>query len=214
MTRVFHLDRPAQEIIVELINVTNNTNYKPEELELVTVVPEPSTVIPYSTIPQQVRYRTHAVVRETGINAGTPITYFRLCLATYLYKDLVNEQSLNAPGVLIDRYPTSVATAIEDALAYLESEYKVILKPEDVQIISRPDLRAPDRTWPVSVALRRDHPVWVGSLVLTAYDPDEGDEPLPTWVSQLNGHLYPDMFASTWVSMLPGHDYPTINAQS
>ena len=178
MSTVLDFSRPAKDLIVSIINETLNANLDMADIAAITISESYVDQIPYSTIPDRLRYVTRAVLSiaapttMTDVRFRYPdvrIKYFRLSLVTFLYRDVVGVDWTSEAENFSDPYVTTEETAAADALTYLQTTYGVRLEPSDCLVESQPELIDEDGYWPVVITVRKDHPVWIGAVRLAAH---------------------------------------------
>lgn len=166
-------DKPSLDSLLELLKQQRYVTLNPSHVVILNVSayvgPELTTeqVIEQTTFDTQLRLRLS--VPEKAPEELT-FLYSRLLLSAFLYRHIVVPQQLKVPALLIDRFETTVDTYAVDALAYLKSEYKVQLSLDECGIASRHASPHLDGTWDVIITPNVNHPVWVGPVVLTAYN--------------------------------------------
>lgn len=178
MPTVLDFGKPAKELVVDIINDSLNSNLNAADIAAITISENIVDQIPYSTIPNRTRYLTRAVLSIANPTAmadarfrypDVRIKYFRLSLATFLYRDVTDVDWASEAESFSDPYVTTEDTAEADALTHLQTSYGVRLEPSDCFVESQLELIDANGFWPVVVTMRKDHPVWMGAVRLAAH---------------------------------------------
>lgn len=157
-------DKPTIESLVDLINLSNRTYIRYDEIEIVDVVPiaGSETELYNTTVTVKLAKRTNSPILG-------PMTYGRLDIAQYIPYPLPFEyDGAGDPDMLFDQ---------------LRALHHVWLSPDDSEVVlSEVNL---DGSRSVSFRPKPDHPVWTGVLEVVAVPSNHLELLMP--VSNLNG---------------------------
>ncbi len=166
-------DKPAKESLLDLIERQRQHRFDPTHVDILSVTPFDERPLTTQHVLERTLFSTTAELELNLPNKPVEIIqvqYFRLLLSAFLYKDVIKPLKNMTPFLFNDRFATTQSSFAEDALAYLNEEYHVALAPEDCAIISRHSTPHLNGTWDVVVTPLLTHPVWVGPVLLTAYN--------------------------------------------
>lgn len=166
-------DKPSLESLLDLLKQQRYLTFDPAHVEILTVSPYTGPELTTKAVLEQTLFPTSVRLR-LSVPENEPeelsIQYLRLLLAAFVYRHIVIPRLLVAPAILTDRFETTISTCTVDALAYLKSEYAVELSAEECLVVSGHETPNVDGTWTVTVTPNDNHPIWVGPVVLTAYN--------------------------------------------
>ena len=166
-------DKPSKECLLDLIQRQRYLQFDPAHVEIVSITPSDAQALSTEHVLLRTVFDTTAELEISLPNKPAEVIkvqYFRMLLPAFLYKELIRPQKTLEAFLLMDRFETTIATAAADALAYLKSEYHVELSLDECEVHSHHTTPYLDGSWDVVVAPNPTHPIWVGPVLLTAYN--------------------------------------------